>query len=106
MKKILALTMALVLVLSLGACGKAPAAETKAPTEADVSVTEKAAETEAARPHFDKLTLEFVPSKRHAAMETFDRLLNVVRDAPLKPARIIDRHGTITPPFEEGEAGF
>jgi len=24
----------------------------------------------------------------------------------LKPARIIDRHGTITPPFEEGEAGF
>ena len=63
MKKILALTMALVLVLSLGACGKAPAAETKAPTEADVSVTEKATETEAARPHFDKLTLEFVPSK-------------------------------------------
>ena len=55
--------MALVLVLSLGACGKAPAAETKAPTEADVSVTEKATETEAARPHFDKLTLEFVPSK-------------------------------------------
>ena len=63
MKKILALTMALVLVLSLGACGKAPAAETKAPTEAPVSVTEKATETEAARPHFDKLTLEFVPSK-------------------------------------------
>ena len=63
MKKILALIMALVLVLSLGACGKAPAAETKAPTEADVSVTEKATETEAARPHFDKLTLEFVPSK-------------------------------------------
>ena len=63
MKKILALTMALVLVLSLGACGKAPAAETKAPTEAPVSVTEKATETAAARPHFDKLTLEFVPSK-------------------------------------------
>ena len=37
---------------------------------------------------------------------TFNRLLNVVRDAPLKPARFIDRHGTITPPFEEGEAGF
>ena len=63
MKKILALTMALVLVLSLGACGKTPAAETKAPTEAPVSTTEKAVETEAARPHFDKLTLEFVPSK-------------------------------------------
>ena len=64
MKKILALTMALVLVLSLGACGKTPAAETKAPTEAAASTTEKAAETtEAARPHFDKLTLEFVPSK-------------------------------------------
>ena len=43
MKKILALTMALVLVLSLGACGKAPAAETKAPTEADVSATTAAA---------------------------------------------------------------
>ena len=55
MKKILALSMALVLVLSLGACGKAPAAETKAPTEADVSVTEKATETEAARPHFDEM---------------------------------------------------
>ena len=39
MKKILALTMAMVLVLSLGACGKAPAAETKAPTEADVSAS-------------------------------------------------------------------
>ena len=51
MKKILALTMALVLVLSLGACGKAPAAETKAPTEAPVSVTEKAAETEAGLRH-------------------------------------------------------
>ena len=63
MKKILALTMAMVLGLALGACGKAPAAETKAPTEAPVSVTEKATETEAARPHFDKLTLEFVPSK-------------------------------------------
>ena len=63
MKKILALTMALILVLSLGACGKTPAAETKAPTEAPVSTTEKAVETEAARPHFDKLTLEFVPSK-------------------------------------------
>ena len=50
--------------------------------------------------------LEFVPSNHQAAMETFDRLLNVVRDAPLKPARIINRHGTITPPFEEGEAGF
>ncbi len=50
--------------------------------------------------------LEFIPPKHQAAMETFDRLLNAVRDAPLKPARIIDRHGTITPPFEEGEAGF
>ena len=29
MKKILALTMALILVLSLAACGKTPAAETK-----------------------------------------------------------------------------
>ena len=51
----------MVLVLSLAACGgsqapaatEAPAAET--PTEAPA--------TEAARPHFEKLTLEFVPSK-------------------------------------------
>ena len=61
MKKILALILAMVLVLSLGACGakeEAPATEAAAATEAPA-----AAETEAARPHFEKLTLEFVPSK-------------------------------------------
>ena len=47
MKKILAMLLALVLALSLAACG----AKNDAPA------------TEAARPHFDKLTLEFVPSK-------------------------------------------
>ena len=60
MKKIIALIMAMVLVLSLGACGaKEEAAETTAATAAETA----AAETEAARPHFEKLTLEFVPSK-------------------------------------------
>ena len=61
MKKILALILAMVLVLSLGACGakeEAPATEAAAATDAPA-----AAETEAARPHFEKLTLEFVPSK-------------------------------------------
>ena len=62
MKKILALTMALILVLSLAACGaKDTTPETTA--AATAAATEEAAETEAARPHFDKLTLEFVPSK-------------------------------------------
>ena len=62
MKKILALTMALILVLSLAACGaKDTTPETTA--AATATATEEAVETEAARPHFDKLTLEFVPSK-------------------------------------------
>ena len=62
MKKILALTMAMILVLSLAACGaKDTAPETTA--AATAAATEEAVETEAARPHFDKLTLEFVPSK-------------------------------------------
>ena len=60
MKKILALILAMVLVLSLGACG----AKEEAPaTEAPAAEAPAAAETEAARPHFEKLTLEFVPSK-------------------------------------------
>lgn len=62
MKKILALIMAMVLVLSLVACG---AKEEAAATTAAAAETEApaAVETEAERPHFDKLTLEFVPSK-------------------------------------------
>ncbi len=62
MKKILALILAMVLVLSLGACGASnETPSTKAPeTPAE---TTPAAEAEAERPHFDKLTLEFVPSK-------------------------------------------
>ena len=59
MKKILALIMAMVLVLSLGACG----AKEETPATTAAAATEEVAETEAARPHFDKLTLEFVPSK-------------------------------------------
>ena len=58
MKKILALVLVLVLALSMVACGaKAPEA-TDAP---DVGGNNQ--ETEASRPHFEKLTLEFVPSK-------------------------------------------
>ena len=53
MKKILALLLALVMVFALCACGKsAPAPAAPA-----------AEDGEPARPHFDKLTLEFVPSK-------------------------------------------
>ena len=60
MKKILALILAMVLVLSLAACG----AKEEAPaTEAPATEAPAVAETEAARPHFEKLTLEFVPSK-------------------------------------------
>ena len=58
MKKILALVLVLVLALSMVACGaKAPEA-TDAP-----EVGGNNQETEASRPHFEKLTLEFVPSK-------------------------------------------
>ena len=64
MKKALALILTMILVLSLGACGakEEPAATTAAPaaTEAETQSVET---TAAERPHFDKLTLEFVPSK-------------------------------------------
>ena len=61
MKKFLALILAMVLVLSLAACGSSAPAATEAPaTEAPAA---EAPATEAARPHFEKLTLEFVPSK-------------------------------------------
>ena len=62
MKKILAMLLALIMVLSLAACGSKtePATETTAAAAAADSTT---AATEQARPHFDKLTLEFVPSK-------------------------------------------
>ena len=59
MKKIIALILAMVLVLSLGACG----AKEEAPATEAAAEAPAAAETEAARPHFEKLTLEFVPSK-------------------------------------------
>ena len=65
MKKILAMLLALVMVLSLAACGAsndAPATTVPTTEAAGTEATEAPA-TEAARPHFDKLTLEFVPSK-------------------------------------------
>ena len=58
MKKILALVLVLVLALSMVACGaKAP----EAPEAPDAGGNTQV--TEASRPHFEKLTLEFVPSK-------------------------------------------
>ena len=57
MKKIVALLLALVMVFALCACGNsAPAPAATAAPAAD-------APAEPERPHFDKLTLEFVPSK-------------------------------------------
>ena len=67
MKKILALVLVLVLALSMVACGaKAPEAPEapEAPKATDApEVADNNQETEASRPHFEKLTLEFVPSK-------------------------------------------
>ena len=64
MKKILAMLLVLIMVLSLAACGSKTDAPTEAPeTEAAGTEVTEAPETEAERPHFDKLTLEFVPSK-------------------------------------------
>ena len=71
MKKILALVLVVVAVFSLCACGamtEAPAPETPATetpaTEAPTAETPAETPTEETeRPHFDKLTLEFVPSK-------------------------------------------
>ena len=60
MKKTIALLLALVMVFALCACGQtnAPAAEESKAPEADATEA-PAAENQ----HFDKLTLEFVPSK-------------------------------------------
>ena len=60
MKKTIALLLALVMVFALCACGQtnAPAAEESKAPEADAT---EAPATE--NQHFDKLTLEFVPSK-------------------------------------------
>lgn len=64
MKKTIALLLALVMVFALCACGQSapPAEESKAPAEeSKAPVEETQAPTE--NQHFDKLTLEFVPSK-------------------------------------------
>ena len=61
-KKLITLLLAVMMVLAMAACGaKDTTPETTA--AATAAATEKAVESEAARPHFDKLTLEFVPSK-------------------------------------------
>ena len=61
MKKLSSLLLVLTMALTLVACGakeEAPAA-----TEAAPAATEAATEAVVERPHFEKLTLEFVPSK-------------------------------------------
>ena len=64
MKKLLALVLVLVLALSMVACGaKAPEAPEAPKTTDAPEVADNNQETEASRPHFEKLTLEFVPSK-------------------------------------------
>ncbi len=61
MKKVIALLLALVMVFALCACGQSAApAATEAPAEAPAEAETPAA---AENQHFDKLTLEFVPSK-------------------------------------------
>lgn len=61
MKKTVALLFALVMAFSVCACSQpAPAEET---TEETAETAAPAEETSAEKPHFDKLTLEFVPSK-------------------------------------------
>lgn len=60
-KKTVALLFALVMAFSVCACSQpAPAEET---TEETAETAAPAEETSAEKPHFDKLTLEFVPSK-------------------------------------------
>ena len=65
MKKTIALLLALVMVLALCACGQsaAPAQSNEAPAQSNEATAQESASAEAERPHFDKLTLEFVPSK-------------------------------------------
>ena len=58
MKKTIALLLALVMMFALCACG-----QSAAPAATEAPAAEPAADAEPARPHFDKLTLEFVPSK-------------------------------------------
>lgn len=66
MKKTLALLLTLVMVLTLCACGSSSTTTTtEAAAAAETTAAAAEAETEAAaeNQHFDKLTLEFVPSK-------------------------------------------
>ena len=65
MRKIVALLLALVMVFALCACGQsaAPAQSNEAPAQSNEAPAQESASAEAERPHFDKLTLEFVPSK-------------------------------------------
>ena len=58
MRKIVALLLALVMVFALCACG-----QSAAPAQSNEAPAQESASAEAERPHFDKLTLEFVPSK-------------------------------------------
>lgn len=68
LNRVICMLLAVVMVFALAACGtktEAPKAEaTAAPAEETAAPAETAAEPEEpAMPHFDKLTLQFVPSK-------------------------------------------
>ena len=80
MKKTIALLLALVMVFALCACGQtnAPAVEESKAPEADAT---EAPATE--NQHFDKLTLEFVPSKDADSIIAFKR--NIIADFAIHP---------------------
>lgn len=61
MKKTVALLFALVMAFSVCACSQPDPVEAPAGETAETAAP--AEETPAEKPHFDKLTLEFVPSK-------------------------------------------
>ncbi|MFR3906848.1 MAG: PhnD/SsuA/transferrin family substrate-binding protein [Christensenellales bacterium] len=77
MKKTVALLFALVMAFSVCACSQpAPAEET---TEETAETAAPAEETPAEKPHFDKLTLEFVPSKDADVIITHQNLPELVK---------------------------
>ena len=65
MKKLLGLFLSMTMVVSMCACGaKTPAESTETTTPAEsTETTTTTDDVVAEKPHFDKLTLEFVPSK-------------------------------------------
>ena len=82
MKKLIALLLAVVMVMGLAACGSEPAAETKAPTEADVSATTAAA-TEAPAATGSVYYLNFKP-EADGALQELAKLYTETTGVPVK----------------------